>query len=127
MYCIEILLAGVATLAVLNASAAEAPKVELPDSMVGLWCYARDISTDMEDHYLEPYGENGCDNEDEDQIEIWKHEKDHTSGYLAGWYLPGYHERCAFDKIDVINAETALVHASCWSGHGRESAYWQRS
>jgi hypothetical protein len=44
----KLLLTGIAALSVLTPSAApaassQAPKVELSDRMVGLWCYAKDV------------------------------------------------------------------------------------
>jgi hypothetical protein len=98
----KMLLAGIAALSVLYASAASAqePKVELPDSMVGLWCYAKDISTDTEDHYLEPYGDDGDENCGDgifDRIKIWK-DDDGSSGYSLDWFLPGWHSHCSSKK-----------------------------
>jgi hypothetical protein len=120
----KMLLAGIAALSVLYASAASAqePKVELPDSMVGLWCYAKDISTDTEDHYLEPYGDDGDENCGDgifDRIKIWK-DDDGSSGYSLDWFLPGWHSHCTFERVEVISPTVALVHASCHSGLGRD-------
>jgi hypothetical protein len=145
----KLLLTGVAALSVLTASAApaassQAPKVELPDRIVGLWCYAKDISTDTERHYLDPYGEghsaldkdgdptwiDACGDEkyskeSDASIEVWK--KGHKSGYVSNWVAPGYRNFCTFDKIEAVKgSETTKgavtpaysVHANCRSGWG---------
>jgi hypothetical protein len=139
------LLAGVAALSVLTASAAsaassQAPKVELPDRMVGLWCYAKDISTDTERHYLDPYGE-GHSALDKDGDLTWidacgdeKYSKESDAsievdkdGYVSNWVAPGYRNFCTFDKIEAVKgSETTKgavtlaysVHANCRSGWG---------
>jgi hypothetical protein len=135
---IKLLLAGVAALLVLTASAAsaassQAPKVELPDRMVGLWCYAKDISTDTERHYLDPYDEDYCgddpksDEDGPDRSIVVRKYKDHTFGYVSNWVAPGYRNYCTFEKIEVIKGSKATegavtdaysVHANCWSGWG---------
>jgi hypothetical protein len=143
----KVLLAGIAALSVLTASAASAassqtPKVELPDRMVGLWCYAKDISTDTERHYLDPYlYDEGHSALDEDGNPTWidacgdeKYSKESDAsivvgkeGYLSNWVAPGYRNFCTFDKIEAVKgSETTKgtvtpaysVHVKCWSGWG---------
>jgi hypothetical protein len=116
----KLFLAGIAALSMLSASEAQpTTKAELPDSMVGLWCHAEDISTNNEDHYLEPYGADRDDFDCSekgafDRIEIWK--EDGSSGYRFNWFLPGWHGVCTFEKIEVITPSVVLVHANCRSG-----------
>jgi hypothetical protein len=107
---------------VVRGSRASAAQAELPDKMVGTWCYAKEISTDAERHYLEPYGEDGCENNpksDEDgpdrSIVVEKNRY-----YVSHWVAPRYRHFCEFEKIEMINATTYLVHASCQSGWGRD-------
>lgn len=113
------LLSGVAAL-LMATSAASTPKVELPDSMVGPWCYVKEKSTDTERHYLElPNDKNFCscpdrnDCVDEDLIRVDK------DGYVSNWVEPGFRHFCTFEKIEVIK-NAYLAHASCWSGWGKD-------
>jgi hypothetical protein len=102
------------------------------------WCYAKDISTDTERHYLDPYGE-GHFVLDKDGDPTWidacgdeKYSKENDAsievdkdGYVSNWVAPGYRNFCNFDKIEAVKgSETTKgavtpaysVHANCLSG-----------
>jgi len=85
------LLAGVAMLSLLYASASAAHAERLPKEMQGVWCLKEE--TELTDTYVR----KGC----RDPLTLWE---------------DGYSEKdavCVFDKIQRVDTDTYSVHVDC--------------
>src|SRR5262249_51299046 len=121
------LITGIAAL-LLSEGAAHATNVEIPEDLLGRWCYDEKASPN---YYEEVYTDR--DDCDQDYSYIWKDGDKY--GYNTDLFnkdiTASGRDYCTFDKIEEVEVKQTgeddplifSIHANCWSGWNLDPAW----